>query len=102
MIRDTLLPLLAEHPRATIVGAWLAWYLTVSLFWPFIPCRTCNGSGTRKAPWWANLLATLLGRRPFRPCGRCHGSGRRTRLGPRLVFFIRARYRATKTQVGSH
>lgn len=102
MLRDTLLPLLAEHPRATLVAAWLAWYLTVSLFWPFVPCRPCKGSGKRRAPWWANILATLLGRRPFRHCGRCDGSGRRTRLGPRVVMATRARYRATKSQVGSN
>jgi hypothetical protein len=102
MLRDTLLPLLAEHPFLTLGVIWLARYLAVSVFWPFNSCGRCNGDGKLRAPWWANILATLLGRRPFRTCPRCKGSGRRTRLGPRLVKSFRDRYAATKTQVGSN
>jgi hypothetical protein len=49
-------------------------YLKICAHWPYLPCRTCNG--TAKRP---NLFG-----QGFRLCGTCDATGRRVRLGRRL------------------
>lgn len=48
-----------------------ALYLLACRIWPYRRCRTCSGTGKRRAP----------GGRSWRKCGRCSGSGQRRRLG---------------------
>ncbi|UQU67534.1 hypothetical protein COUCH_15230 [Couchioplanes caeruleus] len=54
-------------------------YLLTCMIWPFKVCRTCSGTGKKRAP---------LGR-VFRLCRRCQGTGRRIRFGRHAYNVIR-------------
>ncbi|MBV1851901.1 hypothetical protein [Catellatospora tritici] len=64
-------PLVILCPLLTVVTLG---YLLTCVLWPFGPCRTCDGTGKRRAPFG----------RAFRDCTRCKGTGRRLRTGRKL------------------
>jgi hypothetical protein len=53
---------------------WLAWLSFECIFWPFAPCRRCEGNGKFRSPFSNG----------FRRCRKCKGRGERVRLGRRL------------------
>lgn len=59
----------------------LALYWLVCAFFPYLPCRRCEGSGKLRSPFG--------GGRAWRKCPRCRGKGRRVRLGRRLYESAR-------------
>lgn len=53
-------------------------------FWPFKACRTCHGTGKRRAPFG----------RALRLCPPCDGTGLRLRPGRRVINAARRIHRA--------
>ena len=56
-------------------------YLAACAWWPFLPCRRCDGSGKRRSPF----------DRAWRRCRRCDGSGKHVRLGRRVFDALTGR-----------
>lgn len=68
---------------AALIGvpaAFLAFvvYLKICAHWPYLPCRTCNGTAKRASPFGQG----------FRLCRTCDATGRRVRLGRRLYEHL--------------
>jgi hypothetical protein len=60
------------------VLGWVGWRQLLCWWFPFAPCRRCDGSGKRRSgKYW-------------RPCRRCKGTGRKTRLGHRIWDWTRS------------
>jgi hypothetical protein len=58
-------------------GAAVCWVVRL-YFWPFGPCRRCQGSRTNAGS----------NRKRWGNCGRCGGTGQRQRLGSKTVHRV--------------
>ncbi len=58
-------------------------YIAACAWWPFRPCRRCDGTGRHRSP----------SGRAWRYCHRCKGTGARLRTGRLIWNLIRNLYR---------
>lgn len=72
-------PLLSNPRTWLILAVLLAVYLFGCWFWPYKPCKKCDGKGRFTAP-----LSNA-----WRACPRCSGSGRRVRTGRKLLRMVK-------------
>ena len=64
---------------AVLVVLWAAGYLAACVYWPFKPCRRCDGTARLRSP-------------SGRAWRRCPRTGHRIRTGRRVFDWIRARH----------
>ena len=81
----SLLVALARDPPgllAALAVLWAAGYLAACAYWPFTPCRRCQGTARLPSP----------SGRAWRRCPRCRGTGHRIRTGRQVLDWIRTRH----------
>lgn len=63
---------------AVPAALWALWYAASCWWWPFRPCRRCQGTGRIHRD----------DRKVHRLCRRCKATGRRLRIGRRIYNHI--------------